>query len=118
MEDVGGFIHIKVWRSASQRPSMTVLWKYTRKAPSCGANYSSVPDSVPDCTPFTTRLAAGGDGTHNFHSAPVGKAHRPIDVLYRSSNCTPWPEALATKLRRALERGLRFVATGRCKDVL
>jgi hypothetical protein len=48
----------------------------------------------------------------------VGKAHRPIDVLYRSSNCTPWPEALATKLRRALERGLRFVATGRCKDVL
>ncbi len=55
--------------------------------------------------------------THNFHHAPVGKkpSERPIDVLYRSSNCTPWREKLATELRQALEReNLRFVATGKC----
>ena len=54
--------------------------------------------------------------SHDFHQVPAQEDHhRPIDVLYRSSNCTPQREALATKLRQAVEaQGLRFVATGAC----
>ena len=62
-------------------------------------------------------LALQNTDDKEFHRSPVGKParERPIDVLYRSSNCTPRREALAGELRRALEaEGLRFVATGSC----
>lgn len=43
-------------------------------------------------------------------------AKRPIDFLYRSSNCLPRREALAAAVRKAFERaGLVFEASGGCK---
>jgi hypothetical protein len=42
--------------------------------------------------------------------------NRPIDVLYRSSNCAPRREALASSIRVALDaEGLNFTYTGKCK---
>ena len=40
---------------------------------------------------------------------------RPIDVLYRSSNCVPEREALVSTLRQYVEdAGFNFVASGKC----